>query len=106
MDYFCQAPLAFLFPETRLQFLTMNSEWEIDEFFKERASINASALSKGLLQADDQLKKAREAGSLSNDASILRIAVWHHPATGNEKIVEDAFLERLRQAGVQLCLHG
>jgi 3',5'-cyclic AMP phosphodiesterase CpdA len=98
--------LAFLFPETRLQFLAMNSAWEIDEYFKERASINEGALSKGLLQADEQLKRAREAGSLSPDASVLRIAVWHHPATGNEKIVADAFLERLRRADVQLCLHG
>jgi hypothetical protein len=36
----------------------------------------------------------------------LRIAVWHHPVTGNEKIVKDAFLEQLRQENVKLCLHG
>ena len=98
--------LSFLFPETRLQFLAMNSAWEIDEFFKTRSSINVSALSKGLLKADEQTKKAKEAGTLAPDVNVLRIAVWHHPATGNEKIQDDAFLERLRPASVRLCLHG
>lgn len=32
--------------------------------------------------------------------------MWHHPITGNEKIVDDAFIEAIRRAGVQLCLHG
>lgn len=37
---------------------------------------------------------------------VLRIAVWHHPVTGNDKIKDDAFLEQLRRADVKLCLHG
>jgi Icc-related predicted phosphoesterase len=98
--------LSFLFPDTRLQFLALNSAWEIDEFYSERSRINDSALASGLLKADAQIKKAQDANTLTKDASILRIAVWHHPATGNEKIVKDAFLELLRQANVQLCLHG
>jgi small GTP-binding protein len=98
--------LSFLFPDTSLQFLALNSAWEIDEFFQHRSSINDSALANGLLKADEQIKQAKDANTLTKDASILRIAVWHHPATGNEKIVQDAFLERLRQATVQLCLHG
>lgn len=91
--------LSFFFPETRLQFLTLNSAWEIDEFFKARSSINGSAISSMLLKADEQLK-------LAKGAPVLRFAVWHHPVTGNEKIVSDAFLERLRQEDVRLCLHG
>jgi WD40 repeat protein len=98
--------LSFLFPEPRLQFLAMNSAWEIDEFFKNRSSTNDSALSNGLLKADEQIIKAKVEGRLAKDASVLRISVWHHPATGNEKIENDAFLERLRKADVRLCLHG
>jgi hypothetical protein len=36
----------------------------------------------------------------------LRIAVFHHPITGNEKMEQDAFMERLRNKGVEICLHG
>jgi len=36
----------------------------------------------------------------------LRLAVWHHPVTGNEKIIQDAFLEQLQQERFTLCLHG
>ena len=43
---------------------------------------------------------------MAQDAEVLRIAVWHHPVTGNEKISDDAFLEQLRQEHVKLCLHG
>lgn len=91
--------LSFFFPETNLQFLTLNSAWEIDEFFPSRSSINDSALSTMLLQADKQRKPAQ-------DTPVLRLAVWHHPVTGNEKIDADEFLDRLRQTDVRLCLHG
>jgi hypothetical protein len=36
----------------------------------------------------------------------LRIAVWHHPVTGNDKIAREAFLDQLRQEDFKLCLHG
>ncbi len=98
--------LSFLFPDARLQFLALNSAWEIDEFFKDRSSVNKSALSSALLKADEQLKQARNTERLAKDAEVLRLAVWHHPVTGNEKIVNDAFLDRLRQADVRICLHG
>jgi hypothetical protein len=44
---------SFLFPDSHLQFLALNLAWEIDEFFKERSSINDSALSSALLKADE-----------------------------------------------------
>ena len=97
---------SFLFPDVRLQFLALNSAWEIDEFFKERSSINDGALASVLLKADEQIKAAQNGGALAKDAMILRLAVWHHPVTGNEKIVHDTFLERLRKADFRLCLHG
>jgi hypothetical protein len=84
----------------------LNSAWEVDEFFPTRSSINPIALSRGLIKANKQIDKAKEDGRLPKDSEVLRIAVWHHPITGNEKIVNDAFLDRLRQEDVQLCLHG
>lgn len=98
--------IPFLFSESRLQFLAMNSAWEIDEYFKERSSVSDQALSRGLAKANQDIIKARERGELSADAKVLRLAVWHHPITGNEKIQNDAFMGRLLQADVRVCLHG
>jgi predicted phosphodiesterase len=98
--------LPSLFSEARLQFLAMNSAWEIDEYFPERSSISEQALSRGLAAADHELAQARKRGELPQDARVLRLAVWHHPITGNEKIQADAFMGRLLQADVRVCLHG
>ncbi len=98
--------LSFLFSESRLQFLAMNSAWQIDEYFRERSGISDQALSRGLDRANQELLKARERGELDEEARVLRLAVWHHPITGNEKIQDDTFVGRLLQAGVRVCLHG
>ena len=98
--------LSFLFEEHGLQFMALNSASEIDEYFPERSSINENALTKGLFDANEQIRQAKKEGRLAQDAGILRLAVWHHPVTGNEKIVQDAFLEQLRKAEFKLCLHG
>jgi len=98
--------LSILFEQTGIQFLTLNSSWQIDEWFRDQSGIHQGALVRGLKQADDEVRKAKEAGRLGEDTTPLRIAVWHHPVTGNEKIVDDAFMEQLRQASVRLCLHG
>lgn len=98
--------LPLLFADDGLQFLAMNSAWEIDEHFRERSSISESALARGLDAADRELARAREEGKLAKDARVLRLAVWHHPITGNEKIQADAFLGQLQRAQVRLCLHG
>ena len=98
--------LPLLFTESRLQFLAMNSAWEIDEYFPERSGICEQALSRGLSSADQALAQARKRGELPRDARVLRLAVLHHPITGNEKIQADAFLGRLQQADVRVCLHG
>jgi GTPase SAR1 family protein/predicted phosphodiesterase len=97
--------LSFLFTEERLQFLAMNSAWKIDEYFPDRSSISEQALAWGLTAADHELARAQEDGRLARDAKVLRLAVWHHPITGNEKIRDDAFMERL-QSSFRLCLHG
>jgi hypothetical protein len=81
------------FPEHRLQFLGLNSAWQIDQFRPKRASIHSSALDQGLKR-------------LRDNPGYLGIAVWHHAITGNDKIAKDEFLGRLSQFGVRLCLHG
>ncbi len=98
--------IPFLFGEDGLQFLAMNSAWEIDEHFRERSSISEKALARGLATADQELARARTDGKLAKGAKVLRLAVWHHPITGNEKILADAFMGQLRKAEVRLCLHG
>ncbi|WNG58271.1 GTP-binding protein [Archangium gephyra] len=98
--------IPFFFSESRIQFLAMNSAWEIDEYFKERSSVSDNALSRGLDRARQDIARARERGELTGDAKVLRLAVWHHPITGNEKIQADAFMKRLLQADVRVCLHG
>lgn len=89
-----------------LQLLGLNSAWEIDEYHQERASIHEPVLAGTLLGIDDDMEKAKEDRRLDRDASVLRLVLFHHPVTGNDKIKDDAFLERLRQAGFVLCLHG
>ena len=95
-----------LFERSQIQFLPLNSAWEIDEFFPSRSGISNIALSKGLLKADEQIGVAKSEGGLASDSRVLRIAVWHHPVTGNEKIASDTFLSHLQRADVRLCLHG
>ncbi len=98
--------IPFLFSETRLQFLAMNSAWEIDEYFKDRSSIFEQALARGLSNADQEILAARKRGELAEDAKVLRLSVWHHPITGNEKIQKDAFVGQLLKADLRVCLHG
>ncbi|MFL5356781.1 metallophosphoesterase [Archangium sp.] len=101
-----QQCISLFSPDTRLQFLALNSSWEVDQWFPERSHLHEGALSRGLLEARRQLEQARATGQLPSDAPVLKLAVWHHPITGNEKMQRDAFLARLQQDGVRLVLHG
>ncbi|HEU4410857.1 MAG TPA: metallophosphoesterase [Polyangiaceae bacterium] len=101
-----QQCLPFLAPADGLQFLAMNSAFEIDEHFPARSGIHDGALARGLAEAGRQVRRAEAEGRLAAGAGVLRLAVWHHPVSGNEKIENDAFLGRLQQAGVRACLHG
>src|SRR6266542_1781426 len=100
--------LSVLFEETGIQFLALNSAWMIDEYHPDRSRVNENALAKGLIEADRRIEEAKspKLKLMKDDAQVLRIAVWHHPATGNEKIVDDDFIEKLRKADFRLCLHG
>lgn len=90
-----------LFKDSGLMFLSFNSCWLIDEFYPNRSSINETSLARALKESREQISD-----SGCEDQSILKIALWHHPVTGNEKIVEDSFLELLQGHNVSLCLHG
>ncbi|HEX6704976.1 MAG TPA: TIR domain-containing protein [Albitalea sp.] len=97
--------IVLLSERDRLQFIGLNSAWEIDEYFRDRSSIHPGSLARGLQALTHQADAARHENRLNGD-NLLRIAVLHHPLTGNDKIVDDAFVEQLRKAGVVLCLHG
>jgi small GTP-binding protein len=98
--------LTSLFEETGIQFLMLNSAWQIDEYNRDRSDINFDALQNALDEAEIKIKEFKEKKAPTEQVKILRIAAFHHPATGNEKISKEAFLEHLRQEKVSLCLHG
>lgn len=75
-------------------FVTFNSAWNTAEYSPEAAMIHNGAVN----VASRELMRV--------PADRLKIAVWHHPISGNEKIRDDAFVERLRTMGIRLCLHG
>ncbi len=77
-------------PDTGLRFLTLNSAWQIDQFYPERASLNNHALS----------------SALRKGKSKLGIAIWHHAVTGNRKIADTEATKRLAEAGYRIVLHG
>ncbi|MEA5470695.1 metallophosphoesterase [Spirulina sp. 06S082] len=96
LDYDRQAIL-YLSPEDKILFLALNSCWEIDYKFPDRASINPNAISNAL----DQILMGEE-----DYDDWLKIAVWHHPVTSAESMKNVAFLEQLVTNGFQIGMHG
>lgn len=94
------------FQDDKVQFILMNSSWEIDEHFPNRSGIFQGAVSKGLLLATEQIKNEIKKGRLKDENETLKIACWHHPITGNEKIIQDDFMENIQKDDIKLCLHG
>ena len=90
-----QATLASL-PEVGLCILGLNSAWEIDHRFRDRASLHIGALAEALQQLP------RPA------AGELRIATFHHPIHSHEesRLRDSGFLQQLAVAGFRLILHG
>ncbi|MCH8962480.1 MAG: metallophosphoesterase, partial [Bacteroidetes bacterium] len=93
LDY---AEQAFLIerPEDRILFLALNSCWQLDHAFRDRAGINREALARALDRLQD--------GSYDG---WLKMAVWHHPVTGKE-MMNDEFMELLTLHDFQICMHG
>jgi hypothetical protein len=104
---YAEQGLSIPFWETGIQFLTLNSCWEIDQFHRTRASIHPEAVAHVLGQAQKQVTEAREAGRLAPGAPLLRIAVWHHAVTAPDyKLKDREFLSNLQKNSVKLGLHG
>jgi tetratricopeptide (TPR) repeat protein len=97
LEYDQQYSLQHL-PEQNLLILGLNSAWQIDHYYKSRASIHPDALS-------NILSQIRRSSAYEN---CLKIAVWHHPLNSafEDRIKDDSFIERLAVAGFRLVLHG
>ena len=97
LDYSKQAIIHKL-PNCNFLILSLNSSWEIDHHFKKRISINPVSIEFALNQIrnNPDLEKC------------IKIAVWHHSFSNKEedRIVDDAFMQSLAQAGFEVCLHG
>jgi 3',5'-cyclic AMP phosphodiesterase CpdA len=76
--------------------LGLNSAWEIDQHFRDRASLHMPALARALLRLPP-----RPPGE-------LRIATFHHPIYSPEdsRLRDTGFLQQLAVAGFRLILHG
>lgn len=83
-------------PEDHILFLGLNSCWELDHHFRDRAGIHIPALTRAL----DRLRDGN--GKYDN---WLKIALWHHPVTG-KAAMNNRFLQLLVTNGFRLCLHG
>jgi Calcineurin-like phosphoesterase len=83
-------------PGSGLLILGLNSAWEIDHHFRDRASIHPAALGLALSKLGPPTSEE------------LRIAVFHHPIHGGEdsRIRDAAFLQQLAVHGFRLVLHG
>ena len=98
--------IPYLYPETGIQFLTLNSAWEIDKNGRKKAGIHPDAVANVIAQANDKRQEAMERGDLQHTQPLLRIGVWHHAVAGPELMRNLEFLTQLQRAGVRLCLHG
>jgi hypothetical protein len=76
--------------------LSLNSAWEIDHYYRDRASIHMGALSRALVRLGPP------------PDGQLRVAMFHHPIHSGEesRILDPAFLQQLAVEGFRLVLHG
>jgi predicted MPP superfamily phosphohydrolase len=94
-----------LFNDTRIQFLGLNSCYEIDCYNPKRSSISSETLAEALMKANHEIEKSQESETSKNEPTF-RIAVWHHPVSGIDAIKNIDFLEKLRANDFKICLHG
>ncbi len=98
--------VAFTFPEVHMQFLGLNSCWEIDRRFPERVSLHADAVANLIKTADQQIDDSRS-GKDGAAKDFLRIGVWHHPVRHPERGISNlAVLDQLLRNKVRFCLTG
>ncbi len=82
------------FADLDLCFLGLNSSWQIDHHFRNRASINPHALMDGLSQLPVERR--------------WKIAVFHHPLDSEEpsRLSDTTFRDHLTTNGFRVILHG
>lgn len=97
LNYDQQYALDYL-PACNLLILGLNSAWELDHHYKDRASINANAISNALTEIRRH----------PDSKNCLKLAVWHHPLDSqwNDRITDRGFLEQLAVNGFRFFLHG
>ena len=93
-----------LFEDHHIQFLTLNSAWEVDELNQQSASLHEHARAAALDSAADRLKEAKRQEKLKSGDKLFRIAVWHHPV--GEMPGMQPFGDLMDEAGFALVLHG
>lgn len=96
LDFADQGTVMTLTNHRIIRFVGLNSAWESDHLFPGRASIHSLALT----QALDKLPTPRP--------DEVRLAVFHHPlqSSGDDRIRDDSFLQRLAIEGFRVVLHG
>ena len=89
-----------------MQFLTLNSAWQIDQFYRRRCGIHPSAVANVIAEADDQVRSHVDRTTSHERFNPLRIAVWHHSVVGRDSIEDLQFLSHLQKNRVEMCLTG
>ncbi|NEO09993.1 HEAT repeat domain-containing protein [Moorena sp. SIO3I8] len=97
LDYDQQGIIDYL-PDQNLLILGLNSAWQLDHHFRDRASIHSGAVSNALTE----IRRNKDYDN------CLKIAVWHHPlnSDGSDRITDQGFMQQLAVAGFRLFLHG
>lgn len=97
LDYSEQATIHH-FPEQQLLILGLNSAWNTDRYFPDRAGIHVEALSAALSKIE------RTAAYRQS----LKIAVWHHPQSqlSLDAGLDGALVQQLTNHEFRLVLHG
>ncbi len=98
--------MSYLFDDTRIQFLTLNSAWQIDQFNRKRSGLHPDAVSNAIAEAEKHIADAVERSAMKKSQEVLRLCVWHHSIKHPEAMRSTDAVELLQAAGVRLCLHG
>ncbi|WP_299486264.1 GTP-binding protein [Acaryochloris sp. IP29b_bin.137] len=101
-----QQGMSYHFADTGVQFIALNTAWEIDQFFPSRSSVHPEALANAIKLANQQVDFAVRRGDRKRNQPQLRIAVFHHAVHGPWAMQNLAFISNLQTSGVKLCLHG
>ena len=99
--------MAIPFWETGIQFLALNSCWQIDQFNRKRAGLHPEAVAHAIKQAQKQESDARQVGPTGagqTAAADRRVASRCHRRRSKMKDID--FLGNLQNNGVRIALHG